>query len=399
MLFGKTIDELTIADIERLVTDRVREDRQLDYKAALPGGADRDKKEFAADVSSFANASGGFIIFGIVEEKDDAGQNTGIAASTDGLPDLNADQTEQRLHQMMRTSIDPRVPGIRTKVLDAAMGQIVVLHIPRSWAGPHMVTVAGDSRFYSRSSVGKHQLDVHEIRSAFSLSADIAKRIRRFRDERLGRIVADETPVRLGAPARLVVHLMPFIAMNDDANIDVVAWADNYPKPMAWHSSNGPGFNVEGLFVFGRASDGTYHSYLQVFRSGILESAMLLYYPDEGKPLFRPWLFEKDIFKWLREAFEQYQRRGIEAPFVIAISFLGVKGAVLPRSIRSGGPDRIVDRDTLILPDVLLREYNEDLPTLMRPTFDAMWQAAGVATSKMYDKEGRWSEDNYMNYV
>ena len=43
-------------DIDALVADAVKEGRTIEYKQAMPGGADADRKEFLADVSSFANA-------------------------------------------------------------------------------------------------------------------------------------------------------------------------------------------------------------------------------------------------------------------------------------------------------------------------------------------------------
>ncbi len=47
---------------------------------------------------------------------------------------------------------------------------MLVIRIPRSYGAPHMVTFQNTSRFYTRNSAGKHQLDVSEIRSAFALS-------------------------------------------------------------------------------------------------------------------------------------------------------------------------------------------------------------------------------------
>jgi len=51
----------------------------------LPSGSDADKKEFQADVTSFANAAGGDLVFGIEEKQDDQGRNTGIPLRVVGL--------------------------------------------------------------------------------------------------------------------------------------------------------------------------------------------------------------------------------------------------------------------------------------------------------------------------
>jgi hypothetical protein len=55
-----------------------------------------------------------------------------------------------------------------------------------------------------------------------------------------------------------------------------------------------------------------------------------------------------------------------------------------------------IDRDLLVLPDVVLESYPNDyrveLPRLMRPVVDAFWQAGGWPRSIGYDGEGNWAE-------
>lgn len=49
---------------------RVPESRTLEYKRDLPDPKDRDsKREFLGDVTSFANAQGGDIVYGIEAPK------------------------------------------------------------------------------------------------------------------------------------------------------------------------------------------------------------------------------------------------------------------------------------------------------------------------------------------
>jgi len=65
-MIAKEFAGIAKEDIESLVTDAVSEGRGIEYKGLLPKkGNDDDTKEFLADVSSFANASGGDLIFGI----------------------------------------------------------------------------------------------------------------------------------------------------------------------------------------------------------------------------------------------------------------------------------------------------------------------------------------------
>src|SRR5690606_9209701 len=69
---GKPIDALTEADLRELV-DGVSEGRTLDYKVKLPERKSRDEtKEFLADVTGFANADGGHLLFGVDEAEGTA---------------------------------------------------------------------------------------------------------------------------------------------------------------------------------------------------------------------------------------------------------------------------------------------------------------------------------------
>jgi predicted HTH transcriptional regulator len=63
-LTNKPLETLVESDLQSLVDDEVREVKTVEYKRSLPGNSDSEKKEFLADVSSFANAAGGHLICG-----------------------------------------------------------------------------------------------------------------------------------------------------------------------------------------------------------------------------------------------------------------------------------------------------------------------------------------------
>ena len=89
-LLAKQVEQLTEADLQSLVTSRVPESELIDYKQTAVGNSDKDRYEFPADVSSFANSSGGEIIFGIAEAN-------GLPSQICGLNVLNGDQETLRL--------------------------------------------------------------------------------------------------------------------------------------------------------------------------------------------------------------------------------------------------------------------------------------------------------------
>jgi hypothetical protein len=71
------------------------------------------------------------------------------------------------------------------------------------------------------------------------------------------------------------------------------------------------------------------------------------------------------------------------------VSFLGVKGYWI-KPDNFGAEGHPIDRDVLLLPEVLLDSYEVDFAAVMRPVFDAVWNAAGWQYSVNYDDDGRW---------
>ena len=103
-----------------MVADKVAESRTLDYKEKLPGQSDGDKKEFLADITSFANASGGDIIFGVAEERDAQNRPTGIPKEITGLGMINVDAEKLRLEAIIREGIEPRLPGVQIHAINGS---------------------------------------------------------------------------------------------------------------------------------------------------------------------------------------------------------------------------------------------------------------------------------------
>ena len=68
MINKKPLESVEESDLQNLRKNQVAESKILDYKETLPGNSDTDKKEFLFDVSSFANAAGGDLVYGIKEE-------------------------------------------------------------------------------------------------------------------------------------------------------------------------------------------------------------------------------------------------------------------------------------------------------------------------------------------
>jgi hypothetical protein len=383
-LDSKVLESLQESDLHALLDNQVPEGKSIEYKELLPGTSDSDRKEFLADVSSFANAAGGHLIFGIEE-------SSGVPTELCGSETSNSDAEIRRLESMIQDGIAPRIPGISTRAIPLASSRVViVIRIPRSFASPHMVTFKGHSRFYSRNSAGKYPLDVTELRTAFALSEITSERIRDFRLERLARVVSGETPAPLKEGAKIVLHVIPLSAFEPGTGFDLNSLGSDpiRVEPM-YVTSWSHRFNFDG--VLGYSS----HSYLQVFRNGIIEAVEALLLEDrDGERVIPSIAYEKELLKALPRFLSIQKELGVDPPLFIMLSLVGVKDYTMAvdRLRFFGDESHPIDRDTLQVPEVMVERFDIDPPEAMKPIFGAVWNATGFPRSMNYDNNGKWVE-------
>jgi predicted HTH transcriptional regulator len=183
----RSLHQIHETDLQALIDNGVPEKKTIEYKSALPGRTDQDKKEFLADVSSFANTSGGDLIFGMEEDSGKPTKLVGIATNDLGIE-------KERLENLIRAGLDPRIRYDLAEVI-CAPGSIVIVRIEQSWVRPHRVILGGHDKFYGRNSTGKYPLDVGELRAAFTASESLYERIRAFRTDRIIAVSNEDTPV------------------------------------------------------------------------------------------------------------------------------------------------------------------------------------------------------------
>jgi len=399
-MIQKTFDDINKADIDFIIENKIRESKTLEYKEKLPGSKDSDRKEFLADISSFANASGGDVIYGIKAAVDEIGKKTGEPEKIAPLLGRTADEVKLQIESLIRTGIEPRI-SVHVKEIsgygDDGNGFVIIVRIPQSFASPHMVTFKNSSRFYCRNSAGKYQLDVQEVRSAFLATDSQADRIRSFLQDRLAKIIADETPIELSMPHRLVIHILPLNSFLNQKRLNFGADRNltlNF-RPIAVSSWNHR-YNLDGFLTYRVDKEiNRCDSYCQIFFDGTIEAvcANILWTktglsPQSGDTAFLGSIsYERCVVESVRNYFKGYKTLGVEAPAIISMALLGCKGAYLHTDFT----EEPIDRDVAILPEVQTDSFDEEVPTIMKPIFDAVWNACGHPYSGNYNQNGTWN--------
>lgn len=384
----KPFESISKSEIEALIDNKVREGRTIEYKKEIPTNSDENKREFLADVSSFANASGGDLIFGISEEN-------GLPKSANGLSG-NIDAEMLRLESIIRDGLDPRIQGIRIRPIEGfSNGVVLLIRIPKSWNAPHIITFKNWSRFYTRNSAGKYQMDVTEIRSAFLLSDSLTNKIKLFRDNRISKVIADDTFIPLVKGPRLILHLLPLISFTTEFLIDIRTLEDHVTSLVPIGVSGwSHRFNLDGFVTFGGNNNKESFSYCQIYRSGQVEAVAAHILTNHKEGMFLPCVsYEEKIIQAVQEYMAFLRQVEIPCPIVVVLSLTGVLGAKMGISSLYGCGEP-VDRNNLILPDVLFDNYNDsdksETAKMLRPIFDAVWNSFGYSHSNNFDENGEW---------
>ncbi|GIV67046.1 MAG: hypothetical protein KatS3mg047_1439 [Bellilinea sp.] len=380
-LFSKPAGNLTEGDLVDLITNQVSEGKRIEYKSTLPNSTEESKKEFLADVSSFANTQGGFLIFGIDEEN-------GYPKELSGIEVDDPDAEKLRLEDMIRNGIEPRIPMISISAIRLENQHYVfVIYIPQSFLLPHMVTFRNLSRFYARNSAGKYQMDVQELRQSFLLSETIEKKIHNFRLDRVARIAADQTPVKLVDGPRYVIHVIPYPSFFTKLPYDIREYRDISNKWL--QPTTTFRYNLDGYVRYLPGNEGVFERYYQFFKGGYLEITLTNFVRQVKDRFFvNSRDLEREIILTVKSALQFLNECNFEAPLFVFLSLIGVKGLPL---LNSNIPqlDYIdftheFDRDPILLPELYLESYPDDyqnLPALLKPLIDTMWNAAGMEGS------------------
>ena len=373
--------EATQQDFECLIAGRVEEGPHLDFKRGLPQAwNEKEKHELAADASAFANTGGGDLIYGLDEVN-------GVASVIAPVTEPNMDATVMRLQQVLMDTVEPRMEGVEVVsvavCVDNKTGYVVVVRVPQSWVGPHRVTT--NQHFFARDGARKRPLDVPEIRSLFLRTEGRAQGVRKFRAERIGRLVGGEHPTLLATGPCIVIHLIPIQSLLGGVTLNTAEYDSGGRSLPSYDPNRGKVYmNFDGALLTRPNGTQGARAYTQMFRDGSVEAVDVLnsveWYQYAGYVL-RPWDMEGRFIRFANEVRAEYGSLGVAPGMVAMLSLVGVKGVAFENNHRLA----LFDRDILVYPDVLI-EGMVDPAAALRPLFDHVWQSAGFPCCLNYDQ-------------
>ena len=177
----------------------------------------QEQVEFRNDVCAFANANGGYLIFGVDEKKGIPTEIIGI-----NIKNNNKDLFERDVRNYLQ-SIKPRIPFYRIRFIDMPDEKyIVIMLIQHDFFAPYIhLADQKNYKVYKRAGNEKAVMDYQEIKMMFTQSVSLEKEMEQGRAERVNYFLSQEDDQEYTYSKFFMMHIFP------ETFLDY-----NYSKPM-----------------------------------------------------------------------------------------------------------------------------------------------------------------------
>lgn len=370
--------------VDELIAARTPESPTLEFKSTVPERSDKGRAEFLKDVSAFANAEGGTILYGIQEEKGEANKRSGLR-----LDDL--DSEIRRLTQMLEAGIEPRLPSLTFQHLPSPDGDVLALHVPRSFDGPHRYHFNGHTKFVQRMNTHVSELSFDQLRSAFSRTSARVEKLRKQWNEDLD---LSNTWRPLQAGAVCVVRLASIAGAEGRQLIDPKVAYENWSKLIFsdWMGGNSA-FNYQGLVTYPSRTENPTRGLAQVNRYGSITAYDAVRVEWEGKDTI-PAMRLGDFIVSAAHTLRSFALAvGLRGSALLNVALVRADGHVL--GSRDGyGFDQFTAATTgsILTPDIWIEDLVDEgrVDPILQPSFDLLWQSFGRSHCHWFDENGMW---------
>jgi hypothetical protein len=379
-MIPKELKNINENDLIDLKNNKVLESKTLDYKKTLSDlRVDPVKEEFLADISSFANSSGGDLVFGIEESR-------GEPITVDGFSISNVDNLINQIQSILNSQIEPRIFGIDIQPIQLINNDyVLIIRIPKSWNPPHRVVFKNSNKFFARGANGKYELDVGDLRILFNISQTLSEQIKKFKETRISQILSGETPINIDNKLPiLLLHLIPLSSFILGKNYDLSKFERdiNLLRPIKASGLNYR-YNFDGFLSYSPITNNSF-SYAQFFRNGVIESATSRAFYQKSIDYKN---FEDDLINATKNYIKALKELNIEFPILVSISFLNVLDFKMSLQDHFGdsfeGKNQI-EKNNLLFPEIILETGNENVEHELKVIFDSVWNSCGYKESINY---------------
>jgi hypothetical protein len=405
LIDGKTIEELTEADLLQMVERRRPDDQYIEFKQENYDDSDNEKtKKLLKHVSAFANASGGMLLLGVAETNSTASDLLGVDL-------LNPQKQVESMQQKITSGLEPILSGIRIKPIPLSSGKYVVaIAVPQSINRPHRAVLAKGGRFCIRRNSESTDMTYDELKRLFLDSAGVEDRVRQMQEKSRDAFGAEKKQFPSAGSGTLALHVMPLSARGRtlDVRANLAQQRANFlpraPENARWSAN----FKGIGGGWERRAQPNTGHfdqwERVQIHRNGMIENWSGSYFggrrqmygslPQGNRTKESYYVFEVGrVFDHVFCALPAYLR-GLEAagfypPYAVTLTLLDFTGPLEIEIHKTHSTDHA---HNILLEPIYLEQpaLTGEWRGVLRPIFDQMWNAFGQPACPYFDDDGNW---------
>lgn len=365
---GKSFIDCAENDLLDMIDNSVyRENEFIDYKRDFlidhcPKGPARDAAiaELRSDVCAFANADGGYLIFGIDEDGE------GIPKELCGVEIENIDKWELALGNRLQ-GIKPRIPTYKVAFILLSNGKyVVVLQITHDFFAPYIhLEDEKNYRIYRRIGNSKKTIEYAELKNMFTQSLALEKEIENFRKERIDFFCAQTVDNDNADSKFLLLHIIPetFLDSNYNHPWFVLKIRDRELSNIfySFECTHNSQPIVEGL----QFSSYSGRQECRLYDNGIAECLRFLKDDlDIAEQYFQcityPWndtweAIERELKDYIRVMRHYFNTKRI----IVAISVIGCKG-IMTYKDEWGITKGIIDRDKVLCRTAVMEDMTDE---------------------------------------
>ncbi|MBR5681675.1 MAG: ATP-binding protein [Ruminococcus sp.] len=319
-------------------------------------------------VCAFANAEGGYLIFGISDKNGCASEICGI-----DIPNNNTDKFELDRRNDL-AGIQPKSPSISFCFVPLVSGKyVVIIHVKHDGFAPYLhIEDEKNYQAFRRAGNKKASMTYTELRNMFNQSLSLDKEIYNYRKERIQYYFEQSEDENDKYSRFLLLHIIPetFTDTSFNKNMYVLNRKNRYDFPSIFHDfTYGTRMNpcVDGL-RFLPDNDNVSKSECYINNNGIIECfESLSERVSFSKNQFPSGFFaHRSYWYEIKNTIDRYRRifQNIikEERLFLCISIIGCKG-LLTQAPENGydiDSPGVIDRNRLICNPVVLNNIHDD---------------------------------------
>lgn len=266
---------------------------------------------------------------------------------------------------------------------------LLAIFIEESADKPHQVQFEKSKVCYSRTSNRKYQLDIQEIDGMMRQKKELRTMVNKLFQEYIDRMLIDSKFQTLPV---IVLQMIPGSVTDPDIRYPVLeAQYGAFDLAPLGGGSRTPKVNLDGLRIVVNMPGFSFApNFLQVYKNGVLETLnhTILYRQQALNVRYLEGYVMRELIGYVKFLKELQ----VQVPVFVKLALSGVKGYHLysEKILYGLNEQNGLERDFLEFPVLRISDFDQNVPELLNPLFDEVWNAFGFTKSHHFSSKGNW---------